>query len=153
MGYFAGSYMNRPKQSSAGSSDTSTIVKEIFANVLFTDTLSGHISAINGNTLTVKTPGIYGLNFPVEYQTKQVLVDDAMKINLKQAKTPDEFAKELQQARSSKTFTPPLPYSESNMAVSDLKVGDNINFTFTPDQNLGILNNQFTAVSISVTRQ
>ncbi len=105
--------------------------------------LSGTIQNINSGVLTLKAAPItqnpFAENFPA---TRKIAITDAtqvVKIEQKdQATYQDEmlaYQKEIQ-SQSAKLITPPAPFDEINIKLSDLRDGD----TITVISNTNILN-------------
>jgi hypothetical protein len=155
IGYYAGQEFGRQKREQ--------MLTEIFDNAVFANNLYGIITAIapDKKSLSVEVGGVSGINFPNDYRSKTVLVAKDTKIVLREHKNQEvldeEIAKYQSDAEGAKnpaTFTPPLPYMEKDISVDDLKVGDRIDFNFSLDTDGGaaLLNNQFVAIEVAITR-
>lgn len=130
------------------------MLKEIFGNAILANNLFGEILNVSSDkkSLTAKVSGVYGINLPKDFQEKKVLISENTKIVLRTNKAIADFDKELAELRKKGDMNPPLPYTEKEIAVGELKVGDKINFDFAPGENINILNAQFNAVQINVNR-
>lgn len=162
VGYYSGQYIGRQKQEQ--------MLKEIFSSANFVNALSGKITAIasDKSSVSVEVNSIMSVNLPKEYQNKTVLITGDTKIVLREHKSQEvlsaEIAKyqaETKGAKNTIAVSPPLPYSEKEITVGELKVGDAIDFSFSSGTGgfgpgtggtAPILNNQFTATAVAVTR-
>ena len=160
--FFVGEYYGKAKDQAANKIARDNIVKEIFgdASMLATNSLSGKITSIapDGKSIIVEVSSVFNVNLPNEYQQKNVLVNGDTKIVLLTQKDPQTLAEEMKefqaQIKPGKPITtpPPSPTIQTEIKISDLKAGDNVNFSFAPDPNVNILNSQFTATNISVSK-
>lgn len=162
IGYYAGQYVGRQKQE--------RMLKEIFGSANFANALSGKITAIapDKRSVSVEVGSIMSVNLPKEYQNKTVLITGDTKIILREHKSQEVLSAEMKKyqadvkgAKNSTTFTPPAPYSEKEITIGELKVGDAVDFSFksaTGEFSPGtggtatLLNSQFTALTVAVTR-
>lgn len=159
-GYYAGRQVGRQEQDRA--------FKEIFSGGMFANgaNLFGEITAISSDKsfLSVKVSTVVGTTLPKEYQNKTVLITGDTKIVLRENKTPEVLIEEMKKyqasitsnkgAKNSVPLPPPLPYSEKGITVGELKVGDTVDFSFSSGtgETATLLNNQFTALVVTVNR-
>ena len=153
VGYYSGASLEKFKSKDS----QETALKEIFGGILSGNNLSGTIAEISGDkkSLTVSVERILGVNLPKDYQKKRVLVNGNTKITLRENKSQEEWNKEFQEFQKKTATpgaTPPYPYTEKEITINDLKAGDSVNFTFSPDQNKTALDSQFSATQITVGR-
>jgi len=130
------------------------MLQEIFSNALFNNNLSGEILKVASGekSLTIKVSGIRGINLPSNYQKKEILVDENTKIILKIKKDAIILEKEKTELKGNEGMSMPSSYIKQEIKISDLIVGDTINFDFLQDQNTDILSLKFIATQINVSR-
>jgi len=106
-------------------------VKSMFPSSQDIRSVSGKISGMNGNTITITANPISPLDSPA---TMEVVVGETTKIVKSEAKDSATFQKEMEeyqktvsaQTDKTKIAAPPMPFTEKEIALSDLKVGDQI---------------------------
>lgn len=160
-GYYAGRQIGRQEQV--------RVLKEIFSGGIFTNgvNLFGEVTAISPDksSLTVKVANVMGATLPKEYQNKTVLITGDTKIVLRENKTPEVLSEEMKKYQASiasinkgdknaVAVAPPSPYSEKEITVGEMKVGDSIQFSSKSETGEGanVLDNQFIAIEVSITR-
>lgn len=160
-GYYAGRQVGRQEQVRA--------LKEIFSGGIFANgiNLFGEITAIStdNKSLSAKVSTVAGATLPKEYQNKTVLITGDTKIVLRENKTPEVLSEEMKKYQASiasinkgdknaVAVAPPSPYSEKEITVGEMKVGDTIHFSSKSETGEGanVLDNQFIAIEVSVTR-
>ena len=157
LGYFLG-YTNGSKVVVTSYSSKAAEVSNLFPTpqgALFS--LTGSVKEIDGNIVTIDanplTPNPFAENnFPT---VRTVTVADATTITQMQQKDQATLQQEMlayQKAVSaakgaSSTLTPPMPFSETAIKLSDLKVGDKITVTAGSDIRTAT---SFTATKIKV---
>lgn len=155
VGYYAGQYFGRQRQEQ--------MLKEIFSSANLANALSGKITAIASDkkSLVVEVGSITSVSLPRDYRNKTVLITGDTKIILREHKSPEvwsaemkKYQEEAKKTKGAMASTPPLPYSEKEITAGELKVGDAIDFSFSSGTGgtAPILNNQFTATAVAVTR-
>lgn len=154
IGYYSGQYVGTQRQEQ--------MLEEIFGNVVLAGNLSGKIAAIasDKSSVSVEVDGITGVGLPQEYRNKTVLITGDTKIVLMKNKSPEAWNEdvatyqvETTKVKGSTTFAPPpSPYSEKEITVGDLQVGDSVNFGFNPADGASVLDSRFTATTVSVIR-
>ncbi len=130
--------------------------QKYFPTVSDVRSISGKVTNVNGNTVTIKTEG-FGNPFEKVPTTRNVLVTDTTSITKNEQIDPIELQKEITAYQNSisanvkNTSTPPLQppamYKQTVLNVGDIKVGDVI--TVTAGENIKMLTD-FNAVSIVV---
>lgn len=133
--------------------------REVFGAAIPTNILSGTVARVDAeqNSLAVDVPGIYGLNFPARYRTKEVRRDEHTRIVARAPKNGETFQKELAEYRKklkdgSVTPTPPLPHTEKIIEMKDISRGESVDFSFNPRENLTFMEKEFIALDIVVNR-
>ncbi|MBI4919752.1 hypothetical protein HY838_00390 [Candidatus Azambacteria bacterium] len=160
MGYYFGSIVGKNK---IAQESCQTMLKEVFSGVDFANNLSGNILEISSDqkSLIIDVPRVLSVNLPKEYRQKKVLLSDNAKIFLIEKKELAVFDKEmkefLEKQKSIKNISglfPPVPSTEKEIKVGDLKIGDSVNvsFSFGPGASANPLDAQFTAVRINIYR-
>lgn len=146
----------KEKENVINSNKQEQAAEENLTDTMVINNIFGNITAISPDKkfLTVEATIAMGIDIPEEHKIKTVLIDDKTKFVLKQYKSQGQFDKELAGAKTQakgSLFTPPDPFVEQKITVADLKVGDRINFVFTPkERESSINNNQFLATQINV---
>jgi hypothetical protein len=166
IGYYAGQYSGQE----LGRQRQERMLKEIFNGANFANALSGKITAVASDkkSLVIEVGSITGVNLPGDYRNKTVLITGDTKIVLRERKSQEVLSAEIAKyqadvkgAKNSTKFTPPAPYSEKEITVGELKVGDVVDFSFSSGTGgfspgtagtAIILNHQFTATAVAVTR-
>lgn len=162
-GFFIGQIVGK----STGEKALNQNMREVFSNSfgMTGNNLSGKITKISSdkNSLTVEILSpLPGMNLPEAYKTKIVSINPETKIIIRAQRDQEEFNKEMmefsEKMRSNPAdpigegIFPPRPFIEEGGTVDDLKEGDQINFNFTMEEGLSILDSRFAALQISVTR-
>lgn len=133
--------------------------KEVFGATIPTNVLSGIVARVDAehNTIFIDVPGIYGLNFPARYRTKEIRADENTRIVARAQKDGETFQKELAEYRkklqgASVVPTPPLPHTEKEIALKDIVSGESVSFSFNPQENLTFMAQEFTALDVIIQR-
>ena len=156
--FLAGEYIGKKNEQQISQASRDALVKGIFSRVIV-NSLAGEITGIAPDkksiTVSVKT-AMGSVNIPEEYQTKNVLITPQTRIILTTQKSADQYSKEMAQFRTGKNFimaSPPLPFEQKTVTVDDLKQGNQISFSFMPDNSTnGILNNEISATEIDLAQ-
>lgn len=134
-------------------------IKEIFSNVPFNNNFSGVIKEISksGNYFTVDVVSLSGLNLPEAYKNKKINIIDGTKIILLEQKDEETFRKEMDaqskaMLKNPAGFIPVSPFIEKEISFSDLKVGDNAGIFLVFKEGASVLDKEFSATQISVSR-
>lgn len=133
--------------------------KEVFGASIPTNVLSGTVARVDEekSAIFVDVPGIYGLNFPARYRTKEVHVSEGTRIVGRAQKDGEELQKEFaayrkELATAKSVPTPPLPHTEEKIELRDIKPDDRISFSFSPRENTTFMERKFSALDIIVQR-
>lgn len=132
------------------------VLSEVFGDAIHSNTLSGRITDVakNKGTFTVEISSLYGVNIPAAYRKKVVHINGATVMSARRNKGPEVFNREVEAFRQQQDnqLGPPLPYVEGKITLDDLRAGYQATFMFAPHEGLSILDNEFTATHIDVTR-
>jgi len=150
-GYYLGVSIEKNKAKQA----REAMLKEVFSGVFSVGNLSGKISEISPDkkSFILEVPGIFGVNLPQDYQKKKIFIAENTKITLRENKIMEDFRKEVAaNKKEGNMILPPLPYTEKEIKIDDLKIGDDVNVGLQLQGNQSILDNQFTALQIYVVK-
>lgn len=141
IGAYAGPLLNKANTYQAGFDAAKKRVEESsFGMMLRTPddvrTLSGSVTAINGNRITLRTQSMNPFEDP-SLLDRTVTVATDTKISKLSQKDPkvmqaemEAFVKTMQSGKSaSKPTTPPEPFTRTTATVADITVGDILNIT------------------------
>ncbi|MDP3794989.1 MAG: hypothetical protein Q8R13_03610 [bacterium] len=131
------------------------LLNEVFADIrpgLF----SGKIAEISPDKkqLTVTVEGVGGVRLPNIYQQKQFTISPDTKILARQAKDTKTFEQEFEllKARSTGPIPPPLPYTEREIGISELRLGETVTVLVAPAAGETVLDGAFVAAQVNVQR-
>lgn len=125
----------------SGSADRAKLeqVKKMFPTMPDSNSLLGEVKSVSGNVITLKA--LFRSPFDESPEVKQATVTSNTKIVKKESKSADvlkqeqiDFTKKLSAWKPSSVEAMPilpLPYTEKAIAISDLKVGDQISIEAT----------------------
>ena len=98
----------------------------------------------------------------VRYSRSPVVVDQNTSIVIHRQKEPEAFTKELQEFQKKtgnevgflvpSVANAPVPFTEQEIEIDDLKINDQIFFSFAPKEGATILESSFVATEIIVNR-
>lgn len=120
-------------------------------------TISGTITSINENKITLKAnPTVINPLAEQAPEIRTITVTSETKIMKLNPKTPEEITKESEEFRKAMTAlkpgatppTPPSPYEEDEIEITDLKVGDTVSVTSEANIKMAA---EFVAKEISLT--
>ena len=120
--------------------------------------LSGTIKSISPdkNSITVDVATVMGVSIPADYQSKTVLVDNNTKIISNTKKSPEQFSKEMAEAKAKAknifSFTPPSPFSQQSITINDLKPDETVTFSYDQSNGKSVLDPEFKAIEINVNQ-
>lgn len=152
---FAGGYYVAPQgntnqiQVNTGE-EVQKAIQEIFGGIQV-NSLAGKVIEVAPSGIIVEVPSIYGVPLPKSYQRKEVTAGITTKIVMRVNKDTITFNKELTAAKAvkGKPFVPPLPYTETQIAITGVPVGETVNITTQP---INILSQKFEALQIIVRK-
>lgn len=130
--------------------------EEAPASMVIVNNFFGNIAAISSDkkSLTVEDVSAMGTNVPDEHKTKTVLIDDKTEFVAKQYKSQEQFNQELADVKAKSKnglLIAPSPLVEQKITMGDLKIGDRINFVFSPKEGeLSANSDQLLATQINV---
>lgn len=119
--------------------------------------LSGTITNISGNTISIKAdPVVVNPLAEPAPESRKIVITPNTKIIKQSPRSPEELNAEQEKYRSEITNlepdaappTPPSPFTEEELEITDLKVGDNI--SVTSEENIKS-SSQFEAIEIRLT--
>jgi hypothetical protein len=149
-------FSSQPKENAIDNKPQEQTVEENFAGMAVISNFFGTITAVSSDKkfLTVDVTSVMGTDVPDEHKTKTVMIDDKTEFVSRQYKSQEQFDKELADARTESKdglFIAPDPLVEQKLIISDLKIGDHINFVFSSkDGESKINSDQILATQINI---
>lgn len=159
-GLFFGVFYGQSKEKDLNTQKEKEILREVFSG-LMVSSLSGKIVGVSSGEkfLEVEVAGVLGVNLPKGYQNKKVVIAENTKVFLRENnslevfnKKVEDYRSETEKAKNLMAVIPPPPYSEKEIRVDDLRVGDSVSFDFILEENKSILDNEFKALRINISR-
>lgn len=155
IGFMGGYYMRLPQnqivlpQINIGNEEKK-IVQEVFGDIQV-NSLAGKVLEVMPSGIIIEVASVYSVPLPKTYQRKEIAVNATTAITLQEDKDIKTFEEELKKARAAKgVFTPPLPYKETQIIISNIPVGEMVNIAM--EQPVNILNQKFDALKIIVKK-
>lgn len=158
----AGYYFGAEAEKTKAATSRAALVKEIFGPVLSIGNVFGKIIEIapDKKSFVMEVPNVFQVNLPAEYSKKHIAIVSETALALFERKDHGTFTKEMEEFRKKQGVAKngllvdnsPVPYIEKEISSGDLKVGDEASVLFAPESGKNLLDNEFTAVHITVSR-
>ena len=138
LGYMWGHY-----QSAASYAPQIEAVNKALPSATKATSVEGRVKQVNADSLTLEGVAVSMNPFAAgDYpMTRQVTITSSTKIIRVTSKDPQQFQKEMvayqnslqNRNQASSTLTPPSPFNETTIQLSDIKVGDSVSATAASD--------------------